>query len=163
MDDTREVTFTPCADDFEPLPDHRIPMFANFASWPDRDYFPSLVGLRLEEVRLGYARMRLPFRPELEQPAGVVHGGAIATLIDTVVVPAIAGGYDDFPVMFTTDMHISFIAAAVGEDLIAEGTVLRRGRSTVFCRAEVFLPDGTLAASGSLTYQVRGPRPATAE
>ena len=57
-------------------------------------YFPTLVGLELEEVRTDYARMRLPYRPELQQPAGVVHGGAVATLIDTVVVPAVGQAYD---------------------------------------------------------------------
>jgi uncharacterized protein (TIGR00369 family) len=155
MDDTRGVAFTSRAEQYEPLPPQRESMFALFPNFPDRVFFPTLLGLQLEEVRVGYARMRLPYRPELDQPAGVVHGGAIATLIDTVVVPAIGGGYDTFPSMFTTDLHVGFLSAAVGVDLIAEGMVLRRGRSTVFCRAEVFLPDGTLAAVGSPTYQVR--------
>ena len=68
--------------------------------------FPNVVGLELEEVRIDYGRMRLPFRSELNQPAGMVHGGAIATLIDTVVVPAIGSAYDDFMVMLTIDLQI---------------------------------------------------------
>ena len=36
----------------------------------------SMAGLeRVEEIRQDYARLRLPYRPEYEQPAGVVHGG----------------------------------------------------------------------------------------
>lgn len=47
--------------------------WSNFGSW-ERIYFPSLVGVQVEELRVDYCRMRLPFRPELEQPMGVVHG-----------------------------------------------------------------------------------------
>ena len=47
---------------------------------PDRVFFPTHVGLVLEEVRAGYARLRLPVRPEVAQAAGIVHGGALATL-----------------------------------------------------------------------------------
>jgi acyl-coenzyme A thioesterase PaaI-like protein len=78
----------PRAERFTPLPADRQERFASFA--PGRpEYFPGVVGIQLEEVRLDYARMRLPFRSQLNQPAGVMHGGAIATLIDTVVVPAL--------------------------------------------------------------------------
>ena len=83
------------ADRFPPLEGPVADRWAKFPRGWDRVYFPNLVGLELEEVRTDYARMRLPYRPELDQPAGVVHGGAIATLIDTVVVPAIGGHYDE--------------------------------------------------------------------
>jgi acyl-coenzyme A thioesterase PaaI-like protein len=33
--------------------------------------YPKFLGLKYEEVRKGYARMRLPYRPELNQPAGI--------------------------------------------------------------------------------------------
>jgi uncharacterized protein (TIGR00369 family) len=109
----------------------------------------------VEEVRTDYCRMRLPFRQLLNQPAGVVHGGAIATLIDTVVVPAIAMAYPTFPGMLTLHMGVNYIGAVMGVDAVAEGFVIRRGRKNVFCRAEVRLPDGTLAATGDLVYAVR--------
>ena len=60
----------------------------------DRTFFPTHVGLVLDEVRRGYARIRLPVRPEVEQAAGVLHGGALATLIDTSCIPAIGTFYD---------------------------------------------------------------------
>lgn len=41
--------------------------------------FPKFLGMKLEEVRLDYGRILLPFRPELNQPAGMVHGGASAS------------------------------------------------------------------------------------
>ncbi len=146
------------ADRYEPLAGPLADRWARFPKGWDRPYFPTLVGLVLEEVRTDYARMRLPFRPELEQPAGVVHCGAIATLIDTVVVPAIGTGYDERPRMLTVSMNVQYLGAVVEEDAIGEGWIEQRGRSMVFCRAEVRTADGKLAADGTLTYMVRPPR-----
>ncbi len=143
---------------FDVLPPQRLERWSRFGRWEER-YFPNVVGLELEEVRLDYARMRLPFRSELNQPAGVVHGGAIATLVDTVVVPAIGSAYDDFMVMLTLDLQIRFLAAAVGTDLVAEGWITRRGRSVLFCQAEVVAVDtGEVVAEGWMTYKVSQPR-----
>lgn len=148
----------PHAARFAPLADEAVAArWARFGQW-GTTLFPNLVGLELEEVRTDYARMRLPFRPELEQPAGVVHGGAIATLVDTVVVPAVGQAYDPGWAYFTIQMDVRYLGAVVGEDVVAEGWVDQRGRSMLFCRAEVRLPSGRLVADGTLTYTVRPPR-----
>ncbi len=152
---------TELAERFEPLPPHRAAIWGTFLSWPGQTYFPNVVGLQLEEVRMDYCRLRLPYRAELDQPAGVVHGGAIATLIDTVVVPAVASAYDERPRMLTVNMVVQYLGAVVGEDAIAEGWVQKRGRSTVFCRAEVRTGSGALAATGELVYSVRVATPAS--
>jgi uncharacterized protein (TIGR00369 family) len=153
-----ESPLAPNAARFAPLADPElVARWAKFPSW-DRTYFPNVVGLELEEVRTDYARLRLPFRPELEQPAGVVHGGAIATLIDTVVVPAVGQAYDVGWVYLTIQMDVRYLGAVAGEDAIAEGWVEQRGRTLVFCRAEVRTASGRLAADGTLTYTIRPPR-----
>jgi uncharacterized protein (TIGR00369 family) len=121
------------------------------------------VGLGLEEVRTDYARMRLPFRPELNQAAGVLHGGAIATLIDTAVVPAIGSGYEQMPLMFTVNMLVQYLDAVRGEDAIAEAWVEKRGRSLVFTRVEVRTASDVLAATGTLVYKVSARLPAGAD
>jgi uncharacterized protein (TIGR00369 family) len=145
------------ADQFAPLSDDVAARWAKFPSW-DRTYFPNVVGLVVEEIRTDYCRMRLPYRPELEQPAGVVHGGAIATLIDTVVVPPVGAAYDLGWMYLTVTMDIQYLGAVVGEDAIAEGWVEQRGRSMVFCRAEVVTESGKRAATASLVYKVGPPR-----
>jgi len=141
---------------FDPLPDERVPMWSRFGKW-DITYFPSVVGLEVEEIRSDYARMRLPYRPELIQPAGVVHGGALATLIDTVVVPAIGSAYDAIPLMLTLSMNINYLGAVKAEDAIAHGWIVRRGKSVVFCDVAVHTESGQPVATGSLVYSVRLP------
>jgi uncharacterized protein (TIGR00369 family) len=149
----------PNAARFLPLAAERAPLWQSFGRWPTV-YFPRFVGIDLEEVRTDYARMRLPFRPELNQPAAVMHGGAIATLIDTVVVPAIGSGYDEPRALFTIQMQVEYLEPISGEDAVAEGWIEKRGRSTVFCRVEVRSGSGTLAAIGTLIYKVSS-RPPT--
>lgn len=146
------------ADGFQPLTDEARDRWMKFANW-ERTYFPMLVGLVVEEVRNDYCRMRLPFRPELEQPAGVVHGGAIATILDSVVVPAVGSHYSSDHRYSTVDMHVQYLSALVQQDGIAEGWVVRRGRTTVFCEAELIGADsGKLIARSLLTYNVSAPR-----
>lgn len=148
------VPIVPDPESFAPLPENRRRTWAKFGAW-DRTYFPSLVGVLVEDLRVDYCRLRLPFRPELEQPAGAVHGGAIATLLDTVVVPAIGAGFDEIPLMLTLSMNVSYLGAIREEDAVAHGWIVRRGRSVTFCEAAVLSASGTPAATGSLVYSVR--------
>jgi uncharacterized protein (TIGR00369 family) len=144
------------ADDFLPLPEGRRRIWDRFGQRGEGEprFFPGWVGLVLEDVRQDYARMRLPHRRELEQPQGVVHGGALATLVDTVVVPAIGSAYDERRALFTVGMAIQYLDAVTGEDAIAEAWVEKRGRSVCFCRVEVRTASGTLAATASVVYKV---------
>jgi uncharacterized protein (TIGR00369 family) len=141
------------AEHFSPLPPERLDRWSRFGKW-DTVWFPQFLGLELEEIRQDYARMRLAYRPEFRQPAGVIHGGVIASMIDTVVVPAVGSGYDDARALFTIDMQLRYLAPIVEEDAVAEGWIVQRGRQIVFCEAEVRAVSGTLAATGTLVYKV---------
>jgi uncharacterized protein (TIGR00369 family) len=144
------------ADSFEVLGPERAARWNRFGRW-DTTFYPKFLGLDLEEVRLDYARMRMRYRPEFLQPAGVWHGGAIASLIDTVVVPAVGSGYGEPRQMFTIDLQLRYLTPIPRDtDAVAEGWVTKRGRSTLFCDAEVFVGEvgGTLAATATLVYKV---------
>lgn len=156
------MTTAPNAARFEPLPPEVAARWRDFPRFDDTVFFPRLVGLVLEEVRRDYARMRLPYRPELRQPAGMVHGGALATLIDTVVVPAIGSAYEERRRLLTISMAIQYVGGVAETDAVAEGWVERRGRSIVFCRVELRTGAGDLAATASVVYKVGGPIGSTA-
>ena len=145
------------AEQFAPLRSDASARWTKYGVW-DREYFANLVGLTVEEMRTDYCRMRMPFRPQLEQAGGVVHGGALATLLDTVVVPAVGAAYDTEMRFSTVDMHVQFLSALIGEDAIAEGWVVKRGRSVVFCESEVTNAAGKLIARSVLTYNVSVPK-----
>jgi uncharacterized protein (TIGR00369 family) len=117
---------------YRPLSDELAARWSKFGTW-DRPFFPTHVGLTVAEVRHDYCRMTLAFRPELEQAQGIVHGGAIATALDHVVVPAVGSAYTAEHRFSTVDMHVQSLSALVKEDGIVEGWVVKRGRTTVFC------------------------------
>lgn len=143
------------AEQHAPLPPEVLEHWADFPKIGDDVLFPEHLGLVCEDIREDYARLRLPYRPEHRQPAGVVHGGAIAALIDTCVVPAILWPYDAPVKILTVTLSIRFRGALVEEDAVAEGWIDTRGRKTVFCSAEVVgATSGTVIADGSLVYKV---------
>jgi len=150
------------ADTFERLDDETTQRWMRFGKSGTTTY-PMLLGLVVEDIRNDYCRMRLPFRDELLQAAGFMHGGAIASLLDHVMVPAVGAVLEQGSNYSTVDMHVQYIRGIVGgdraEDAIAEGWVIRRGRRTVFCEAEAYgSVTGDLLAKSVLTYAVSAPR-----
>ncbi len=146
------------AEQFKPLTDDAAERWSKFGTW-DRPFFPTHVGLSVLEVRHDYCRMHLAFSPQLEQAAGLVHGGAIATALDHVVVPAVGSAYTAEHRFSTVDMHVQYLSALIHEDGIVEGWVVKRGRTTVFCESElVGATSGKLIARSVLTYNVSTPR-----
>ncbi|MCX6541895.1 MAG: PaaI family thioesterase [Actinobacteria bacterium] len=142
------------AEQFDPLPDDVAARWLKFGSW-DRIFYPSFLGMTVQEVRADYCRMLMQYKPELDQPQGLVHGGAIASLLDAVVVPAVGAAYAREVRFSTVDMHVQYMSAAKQEDLIAEGWVTKRGRSVVFCESEAIgASSGKVVARSVLTYNV---------
>lgn len=126
----------------------------------DRPFFPQHLGLVVEEVKQDYCRMRMVFRPELMQAGGVMHGGALASLLDSVLVPAIGAPLPEGSRYSTVDLHVQYLEALIDDDAIAEGWVVRRGRRVVFGQAEARAAStGRLVATSVLTYNVALPKP----
>ena len=114
-----------------------------------------LLGIELVEVEPDVARLRLPFRPELATMGDVVHGGAIAALLDTASMTA-AWSDDtvpESPAGATVSMHVDYVSAARGVDLLATARAVRRGRSLCFCEVEVTEPGGGVVAKGLAVHQ----------
>jgi uncharacterized protein (TIGR00369 family) len=117
--------------------------------------FSALLGLQVEEVVADFCRMRLPFRSELRTAADIVHGGAIASLIDTAGVVAVWSNVDPAATRgATASLTIQYLAAAERIDLIAEARVIHRGRSMVFIDVDVISPAGGRIAKGVMTYKL---------
>lgn len=142
------------AEDFAPLDEETAQRWAFFPHWENKTYFVNVAGLEMDELRMDYARMRMPFREENLQAAGLVHGGAVATLIDTVVVPAIGVGLPEGSLWSTIELHVQY-HRPLTSDAVAEGWIVKRGRSIVFTRVEVHDADGRHVASGTATYMVK--------
>ena len=102
------------------------------------------------------ATLTLPFANSLVTAGTTVHGGAIASLIDTAAMVA-AWSDDEVPPNrrgTTVSLTVSYLAPGEGEDLYATARVLRRGRSLVYLDVDVQSASGTAVARGLVTYKL---------
>ncbi|HYC22867.1 MAG TPA: PaaI family thioesterase [Candidatus Bathyarchaeia archaeon] len=121
--------------------------------------FPAFLGIRVVDVRRGYSRLELPARPEIMQPAGVVHGGASFGLADTAVAVALRPLYPPGSVLLTIEMKINYLEPIASGLVVAEAYVLRSSRRSAYAEVDIWA-GGKLAARASSTYMIREPRPA---
>lgn len=97
----------------------------------------ALIGASLVDVRPGYCAIALTPRAEITQQHGYVHAGIVATIVDT------AGGYAGYSVfpddcsVLTVEYKLNLLAPAQGERIIAEGFVVKPGRTLAITRGEV--------------------------
>jgi uncharacterized protein (TIGR00369 family) len=97
-----------------------------------------LIGARLLALRPGYCAIELPYREDLTQQHGYVHAGVVATIVDS------AGGYAGFTLfpgdssVLTVEYKLNLLAPASGERLVAEGRVVKPGRTLAVTRGEVY-------------------------
>src|SRR5690349_23275589 len=90
-----------------------------------RVFFPSSpfiqkLGLELDDVGDGRASVRLPWSQENTTVGDMVHGGAIAALVDVTVMVTAWGGAE-LPEKFrgvTVSMATEFVDAARAEDIV---------------------------------------------
>jgi acyl-CoA thioesterase len=120
-----------------------------------KDNFNGLVGLEFVDGGDGFAKIRLPVRPEILQPWGTVHGGAMATLLD---VAGGVGSHLSYPRgtrLVTVEMKINYIAPLGEGSLLAESEMLHRGRRTTVWKVQaVDEAERRLRAVATMTYMV---------
>jgi len=114
--------------------------------------FAKLLGLELESFEPGAAILALTIRAELRQNNDVVHGGAIASLIDTATAFAILTVLPKHERVTTVDLTISYLRPLFSGRARARAKVLRMGRRLIAVSAEVSDDDETLAATALSTY-----------
>ena len=118
----------------------------------EKSHFVALLDLKLESVENGRAEMRMPYRSEISNGTGAVHGGAIVSLCDTVFYVALASIYGRAQDTVTVSLQCNFLAPALPpHDLIAEATVLRAGRRICYGEVQV-KSNGKLVAHATLKF-----------
>lgn len=113
--------------------------------------FHAYLGLRLAEWTHGLVRFTFRPPPAVRSgEAGVIHGGAIATVLDTAACFAVisAVGVD----CSTVDLRTDYLRPASAEELVVTGTLLRSGRRLGWADAVVAASDGKVAATARGTF-----------
>ncbi|MHB8375870.1 MAG: PaaI family thioesterase [Dehalococcoidia bacterium] len=114
--------------------------------------------LLLDAAGPGWARMRMPLRPEVMNPFGAAHGGAVSALIDSVAGTTVAAGtLPDDRIMGTIDLQVHFLERAAGTELVAEGRLVRAGKAVAVATVEVRDDRAALVAIGTATFRLGPP------
>ena len=118
--------------------------------------YVSHLGMQLTEMHRDRVVLTLPFKNEVITIGTIVHGGAIASLIDMAAMMAAWSGIETTASTrgTTVALTVNYLAAAQNEDIQASAHVLRRGRSLVYLDVEVTGAQGTLVAKGLVTYKL---------
>ena len=114
--------------------------------------YAHLLGIELDEISNGIATLGFDIRQELTQNHGVVHGGAIASLIDSATAFAIISLLAPKEKVTTVDLTISYLRPLTKGRVTAVAKVVRAGRRLFVVSADVRDSAGKLAATALSTY-----------
>jgi uncharacterized protein (TIGR00369 family) len=118
-----------------------------------------LLGMTASSDAPGRARVLLPFRAELTQLYGGVHGGALLSLADAALNLAVATTFEDGESTASVDVSMSFLAPAGQRDLEATGVVTRRGRRVAFAECVIRAGGEDVARAKGVCYVSRRKSP----
>ena len=93
--------------------------------------FMDFIGIEPAEIKSGYARFRMPVRPEYLQGAGKMQGGLIVALADEAIAHAMVTTLTAEEGLTTIELKSNFLAAVSSGELIATASVFKKGSSLV--------------------------------
>jgi uncharacterized protein (TIGR00369 family) len=121
---------------------------AAFAAVP----YAKFLGLELGDVSDSQVSVHLQVREELLQNQGVVHGGAIASLIDTASAFAVLSQIALHEKVTTTDLTIHYLRPLTSGRMTATAQVVRGGRRLFVLSVDVRSDRDVLVATAVTTY-----------
>ncbi len=95
------------------------------------------LGAVVSKVEPGEVEIEMPYRADLTQQHGFIHGGIVTAIVDS------ACGYAAFSLsapdtaVLTVEYTVNFIAPAKGERMVARGEVVRPGATVTVCKGNV--------------------------
>jgi uncharacterized protein (TIGR00369 family) len=120
------------------------------------------LGAVLSSIEPGLVEIEMPFRADLTQQHGFVHGGIVTAILDS------ACGYAAFSLnspdttVLTVEYKVNFVAPAKGDRFMARGEVVRPGATVTVCKGDVLAYDGDeekLVATMLMTIMTMPDRP----
>lgn len=117
--------------------------------------YPRALGIRIERIALDSVRVRVPYKDENSNPGKALHGGVAASTIGIAGTLAAWTGFRPSPTLETStlDLSVNYLAAAIGEDIVADARILRRGKEIAYAEVDVRNDGEKAIAKGLVTYR----------
>ncbi|MFN8288175.1 MAG: hotdog fold thioesterase [Chitinophagales bacterium] len=120
--------------------------------------FNKVIGFKLIEVKENFVSLLIPYKPELigDVRRGSIHGGVIATAMDTVGGAAGITTLKHFEDKLSTiDLRVDYLAPGQARDIITEGHIIKSGNKIIFTRMIAYHDNPShLIAEGRGVYNV---------
>ncbi|MEU1602907.1 PaaI family thioesterase [Micromonospora matsumotoense] len=117
------------------------------------DGLVGLLGLTFDEASGDRVVIRWKVRPELHQPAGILHGGVYCTVVETVGSVGGTLWLGDRGSVVGVSNQTDFLRAVREGELVAVGTPVHRGRSQQLWQVEITDAEGRLVSRGQVRLQ----------
>ena len=120
--------------------------------------FFNLIGLEIIDLEPGWSKTSISFRPDLTNPGGIMHGGVIASLIDTGIAHSILmtdmfqeiareGGS-----IVSVDLRIKYFRPITHGTLICESLIIKPGKQILHAESIVTDKADREVARGDAIY-----------
>jgi len=114
----------------------------------------TLLGIELIDVKKGWAKVRLPFAEKLTHPLGIAHGGAVFSPADSAIAMALSGLVGPDEIYTTIEMKINYLKPFNTGEIIAEASILHKGKNIAIGDVKVTNDRGRMIATGLATYMI---------
>ena len=113
--------------------------------------FPQRLSMKLKSIDIGAARVELEILEYHLQPLQLVHGGVLATLIDTATFWSVFLHLPEDVGMVNIDLKLNYLKSVKEGLLVAEGRGIKSGRTISYAEASVRNADGEIITHGTST------------
>jgi uncharacterized protein (TIGR00369 family) len=135
----------------------RRPTLEDFRRIDLRAKYPQLIGAELTACADGHAEVALPWREDLGQHNGFLHGALVGFLADYACAWAAGSIAGD---VVTASYTLNFVAPGIGERFVGRGDVVKASKRQITCRADVFaVQDGAeklIAIANAVIMPLKG-------
>ena len=114
--------------------------------------FAKLMGMRLVDLQIDRAVIKIEIRDDLRQPSGVLHGCVTAMLIDTAMAFAVRTRLPMETATATIDLTVHYLRPHVEGTATCTAKIVRAGKRIFTVSADVVNDEGKLIATGISTY-----------
>ena len=99
-------------------------------------------------------KVEMQARPEFINPAGLIHGGMLAAMLDETLSPALAATLGPGEFAPTLEIKVNFISPAKVGRVLGTGRIVSRGRSICFMEGQLHDEQGNLLATAMATSKI---------
>lgn len=116
------------------------------------------IGIESVEIGGGRAVMTVAEGPAVENRTGVIHGGAIASLLDITMSQAVRSGVEEGTRLATSTLTISYVAPGRGV-LTCEARLVKAGGAIAYVEGKVLDEAGEVVATAQGSWRIRRVKP----